>query len=70
MTLNTSRVIHIYVHMQLCIYAYVAKYKYGHSCTFVCTTCMTQYLQSHTYICTYTCTLMLLSISMVIHVHV
>ena len=41
---------------------YVAKYKYRH----MCTTCMTLSTSSHTYICTYTCKHMFVSIIMVI----
>ena len=44
----------------------IAKYKYGHTCIFVCTTCMTLSTRTYIHVCTYTCTHMLLSISMVI----
>ena len=62
MTLSTSRVIHIYVHIQY-MYVYVAKYKYGHMCTTCMTlstcrvtrvihTCMHMYMFVHLHLCT------------------
>ena len=44
------------------MYTYVAKYKYGH----MCNRCMTLSTSTYIHVCTYTCTHMLLSISMVI----